>query len=432
MLSRNDPRIRRAIDQITQNIETANERTQENLFTFTRTYVSPCISSITECLRGCTTCCTACCTTDEERRRRHRAPGRLGGHAESNFDFYDDWEEDESDALLGFGGDERDPLLGGGAQPQRERGMSYGTRQKGSKKSLGRLDDPHENANIIRSSSYFGFLEGLPFRFGPKGLRYQPSIADLQDNPGSRRFEGSEDEATMDDIEEAGASMAKRRHRRNRSNTQGSGHTTDSLSSRGDIFPSEDEMDDAVPIDDEFALHLHLERRHTGNTTEEAGSSSRREAGNRSTSKLSLLTVSSRDSHSSKKNQRVTPTDEVVKGGLREAHHDKGQLEVKGSESPQRIDSALPSAVAPELHPSPPSSPFYPEMSSTSPPVVSLSQSPSIHDSITPNPIDVPVIQESEDQSSIEGTNPATSDSNQQSHQDMAFNAAALPKFDAT
>src|ERR1700759_2478529 len=145
MLSRNDPRIRRAIDQITQNFEAANERTQENLFTFTKTYINPCFSSITECLREC----NQCSLNDEERRRRHRAAGRQRGHAESSFDFYDDWEQDETDPLLGFAGDERDPLLGGGpGQPQRERGMSYGARQRGPRKTLGRLEDPEQNTNI--------------------------------------------------------------------------------------------------------------------------------------------------------------------------------------------------------------------------------------------------------------------------------------------
>jgi hypothetical protein len=275
----------------------------------------------------------------------------------------------------------------------------------------------------------------MPFRIGAKGLKYQPSIADLKDNPGSRRFEGSDDEAMLDEAEDAGASIPNRKHRRNRSNTQGSGNTTDSLSSRGDIFPSEDEMDDAVPLDDEFALHLHLERRTTGNTTEETGGSSRREVGNRSTSKLSLLTVSSKDSHGSRKKRRATPTTETVNDSLREADNDMIQDETKHNEasSPQRVDSALPSSVAPELQSSPPSSPFYPEMSSTSPPLATISQSPSIHDGITHTADDLQTVQDSERLgSSIEATAPATSDPNQLSDEDLTFNAAALPRFNAT
>jgi hypothetical protein len=66
-------------------------------------------------------------------------------------------------------------------------------------------------------------------------------------------------EAMDDDYD--GAQLSHSRNRRNRSATQSSRGTDNSLSSRGDLFPS-DEEEDAVPLDDEFALAFG--RRGTG------------------------------------------------------------------------------------------------------------------------------------------------------------------------
>jgi len=265
-----------------------------------------------------------------------------------NFDFYDDWEADESDAVLGLANDEREPLLGG--QPQRERGMTYGTRQKPPRKPVGRLEDSPQQSNVIHSSSYFGFLERLPFRLGSKSLKYQPSIADLQEHPGSRRLDMPEEDPLLEDYEDASYDVSRSSHRRSRSDTHNSGHTTDSLSSRGDIFPSEDEMDDAVPLDDEFALHL--ERRSTG-PMDDFASSGRRDISNRSNSKLSLLTISSKGSQRSKKH-RVTPTEEMIEDSRNEVSKIKPQEETNDDkasiEKPEtRTDSAQPSATALEF-----------------------------------------------------------------------------------
>jgi hypothetical protein len=226
--------------------------------------------------------------------------------------------------------------------------MNYGATggaRKG-RRTIGKIGGEEEDGpeNVIRSSSYFGFLERFPFRVGARELKYKPSIADLQENPGSRRPGRVEEEETLlNDDGEPNAESSRRGHRRNRSATQSSGHTTDSFSSRGDIFPSEDEMDDAIPIDDEFAMHL--DRRDTGDT----GSSGKREVGQRSTSGLSLLTVSSKNSHGSR-NRRITPTESSVR-----LHEDGEQaLRIDSMEDKttidQRIDSALPSATkTPEL-----------------------------------------------------------------------------------
>jgi hypothetical protein len=372
---------------------------------------------------------------DEERRRRqhhHRSGGRQGGRAELSFDFYDDWEQDED--VEGLLGDEREPLLGGSSsplsssmhqhQPRRERQMNYGTRKKrASRKALGNMDEEVEG-NIIRSSSYFGFLERLPFRMGAKELRYQPSIADLQDNPGSKRAgDAEEEQALLDDSEDIDHPSSKRRHKRNRSNTQGSGHTTDSLSSRGDIFPSEDEMDDAIPIDDEFAFHL--DRRTTGNMTEDS-SSSRRDAANRSTSKLSILTISSRGSRESKKKRRAIQTEEIHRDDLTGGDLDEVHGEMKEDPLDSRIDSALPSATSPEPLSSPPISSSPPQMSNTLP-TGTLPEPPSTtagiyHSSSNPTTND-----HSHSQSS-HGESPVSTDINEQP-ESSTFNAAALPYF---
>jgi hypothetical protein len=432
MLSRNDPRLRRALDQITRNIESANERTQENIFSFTQTYINPCLSSTNEFLRNSCTCCLS----DEERRRRLRTQGRTGGRAELSFDFYDDWEQDESDALIGFAGDEHDPLLPTSSQPQRDRGMNYGTRQKASRKNLTSLeDDDDQKGNIIQQSSYFGFLERLPFRLGAKGLRYKPSIADLQDNPGLRKFGGLGGDTLLSDAEGAGASTSKRTHRRTRSNTEGSGNTLDSLSSRGDIFPSEDEMDDAVPLDDEFALHLHLERRTTGHTTDDTGSSSHKDMGNRSASRLSVLTNSSRGSHGSKKNRKGPTTEDIVNYTYPKAENNNAPDDAKDdkADSEDRVDSALPSAVATEYIASVPMSPAQPEMSTTSPPPGTLSQSSSLHENVTAPTINPHTNDNTGTPQTQEvSTEPSTIETNRQTSQPPTFNAAALPHFDSS
>lgn len=179
-----------------------------------------------------------------------------------SFDFYDDWEAQEEE---GWGNDELDRLLAGNnvndapQQPGRRRGMSYGgiaSRRKDA-------DEEH----MVPTSSMFGFLERLPWKIGGRGRRYKPSAADLQDVGDSRtaalkaRASG-EDEPLITDESESGGEGAKR-HGRKRSGTVASRETTNSLSSRGDLFPSEDE-DDAVPLDDEFAMVLA--RRNTQGT----------------------------------------------------------------------------------------------------------------------------------------------------------------------
>ena len=253
------------MNELGQTLEHANESTKSGLFFFAQYYVKPCFESISSCV---TTCVDASCPSlnlsQRDRLRRQRGRARSRGRAELSFDFYDDWDEDETDALMGWGSDEFDRLLAGSGgygtvshtQPARQRGMSY---PKGRRKSAVQPHDGGPGPTVIPGSSgFFGKL------FGAKALKYRPSAADLQEHPGARRLRRdlTEGEALLEEHDEA----IGKRHRRIRSNTVTSGHTTDSLSSRGDIFPS-DEEDDAIPLDDEFAMVL--ERR----TTQSGGAS---------------------------------------------------------------------------------------------------------------------------------------------------------------
>ena len=301
MYRRNDPRWNRTIQHIADNFEHANDAAQENLWSFTRVYVDPCFSSIAQCLHSCTAQCFP--SRDDQRRNRRRVRGR----AEQSFDFYDDWEEDENDGLLGWGNDELDRLWAGSSnnygtvsQPGRQRAMSYGNRNRDPRFNSGRRKSavqPHDGGpdpTIIPSSSYFGFLGRLPFNIGGKGLKYKPSAADLTEHPGQLRRNEEEEQPLIEDSDEDVEQRGEERkgHRRQRSHTTTSGHTTDSLSSRGDIFPSEDELDDAVPLDDEFTMAL--ERRTTGQWHDDANSGktsvgSKRPAGSR----ISIHTASS-------------------------------------------------------------------------------------------------------------------------------------------
>ncbi|KAH7391862.1 hypothetical protein BKA66DRAFT_458630 [Pyrenochaeta sp. MPI-SDFR-AT-0127] len=302
-----DPRWNRTIQHITENFEHANESAQENIYGFTQRYINPCFSSITQCVNACT---APCFPAHNDRRRHH---GRSRGRPETSFDFYDDWEDDENDGLLGWGSDNLDRFLGGASnygtttQPGRQRAMSYGQRNRdprydtSRRKSTTLPRDGGPDPTIIPSSSYFGFLGRLPFNVGGKGLRYKPSAADLTEHPGTTRRIVEEEQPLIEDSDEDAETRSENKgHRRQRSDTHTSGHTTDSLSSRGDIFPSEDELEDAVPLDDEFTIAL--ERRSTGQWNDDSISSSKVRSGKNkrpSGSRVSSRTASSRNTRAS-------------------------------------------------------------------------------------------------------------------------------------
>lgn len=293
-----DPRFRQTWNQFSQNAEEATETAAAGIWTFQHKYINPCLSSIASSFEQCT---APCFPDREERARRIRERGRTRGRAELSFDFYDDWDEDDTGRggglLGGWGNDELDRLLAGSGShsgpsagvdqaPRRKRGMSYGTR--GKRKSL--EPDP----TVIPSTSALGFLGRLPFKLGGT-LRYKPSAADLQEHPGAPKadFRDEEGEPLIPDSDEDGS--PRKGHTRNRSSTASSGETTDSMRSRGDLFPSDGE-DDAVPLSDEFAMVL--ERRMTNTDDKSSGktktSKGKRPSGSRTTSR-----AMSRTTHSS-------------------------------------------------------------------------------------------------------------------------------------
>jgi len=291
-MRRNDPRIRQTINQISQNLESANLSIQASLFTFSQRYLSPCLASFQSCLEAS---CQPCFTARDEQRRPHRSARR--GREGFGFDFYDNWEEDEAE----WGHDELDRLLAeSDEQPGKHGGMSYGSRGV-RRKSFSLPKDGGGDPTVVPSSSMFGFLEGLPWKFGSRGVRYRPSAADLQENVGRKR---GEDELLVEESEESGPDAGRGRHGRKRSGTVTSRSTNNSLSSRGDLFPSEDE-DDAVPIDDEFAIMLG--RRNTGTTPDDHSSRKNRKQ-RPDGSRASTKTASSRDTKSTKNDRRGNST----------------------------------------------------------------------------------------------------------------------------
>ncbi|KAL3450111.1 hypothetical protein BJX65DRAFT_271372 [Aspergillus insuetus] len=261
MMRPRDPRVRQTINQISHNLESANESAQEGIYTFSHNYIFPCFTAVGNCLSSCTAPCFPARDDHHHhhrRRRRHYA----------DFDFYDDWEnEDADDSILGWGTDELDRLLAGSGlargsteQPRRQRKMSYGTRRTNRRKSGLLVPDDRNDPTVIPSSSFLGFLERFPWRIGARGLKYRPSAADLQEHPGALRRHAYEESPLIESAEEFGGE-ATNGNGRYRSSTQSSRETSNSLSSRGDLIMS-DEEDDAVPLDDEFAMALT--RRETG------------------------------------------------------------------------------------------------------------------------------------------------------------------------
>ena len=176
-------------------------------------------------------------------------------------------------------------------QPGRHGNMSYGYGTKnGRRKSIGGKDAISDDPTMVPQSSMFGFLERLPWKIGGRKTRYRPNAANLQENVGKR---GQEAEPLIADDDEPESG----KHRRSRSGTVGSRETGTSLSSRGDIFPSDDE-DDAHEIDDEFAVMLG--RRSTGATTDD-NSSKKKPTGSRASTK----TGSSKNTKSPRNRRRA-------------------------------------------------------------------------------------------------------------------------------
>lgn len=105
--------------------------------------------------------------------------------------------------------------------------MYYGTVEPGIRRKATEDHDP----TVIPSTNMFGFLGKFGLR--GRGMRYKPSAANLQEHPQRRdHWNGG----------------------RKRSDTESSSVSQgDSLRSRGDLWPSEDE-DDAVVIGDDMLV----------------------------------------------------------------------------------------------------------------------------------------------------------------------------------
>ncbi|RPA82855.1 hypothetical protein BJ508DRAFT_413788 [Ascobolus immersus RN42] len=241
---RTDPRIRQSLNQFSSNLENATENARVGCFAFSQRYLEPLYHSIADCCQNT----TSACIPDRRRRRRREFP----------FDFYNEdlYDEDTND-FMGWGNDELDRLLAGSGANQRSYGgaPTYGpptgmfyhnAGSSGRSNSILRPPPrrksavvPHDGGpdpTIIPNTSALGFLSRIPFMRST--LRYQPSAADLQEHPGRHD-------------EHRGLLGGRRR----RSNTSSSGETSDSMRSRADLFPSEDE-EDAVPLGDEFDIGL--------------------------------------------------------------------------------------------------------------------------------------------------------------------------------
>lgn len=280
----NDPRIRQTINQLSHNLEAANESAQERLYSLSRNYLQPCFGGINACFGSC----TAPCFPNALRRRRRRRSAV--GRSEFNFGFYDDWDYDDdaqANEFYGWENDELDRLLpesrGGGGSgadritneqpPALQRRMSYGSR--GTQKS-GDLDLADERQNGI---TFFGLFKQFPWKvFGGRTLKYRPSAADLQEHPGHHRLPSNEDSDDaarpflddFDDDDRAGDGpwqheelgyqaytprSTDETQQRPRSSTASSQDTNNTRSSRGDLMPT-DEDDDAVPLNDSLAMDL--------------------------------------------------------------------------------------------------------------------------------------------------------------------------------
>lgn len=187
--------------------------------------------------------------------------------------------------------------------------MSYGTRGPRRKPSQ---DDP----TVIPSTQPIGFLGKLPWKIGGT-LRYKPSAADLQEHPG--HHEAADENAPLlgsdtDDYYPYDPHTSRRK----RSGTTGSGDTSDSYRSRGDLFPSDGE-EDAVPLDDEFTLPLDRVDDRSSNRTR--SSKGKRPAGSRPISRtVSRTTVAS--GHSGFSSIRRRSTDSLNGGPVTPSIHD--------------------------------------------------------------------------------------------------------------
>ncbi|KAK0273090.1 hypothetical protein LTR35_012502 [Friedmanniomyces endolithicus] len=321
-----DPRFRRRLNEIGQSVENATEQAQSGLYIFSQSYIRPCLGSVGSCFTNCVDAgCPSLNLSQRDRTRRQRGQTRGRVRAELSFDFYDDWDDqEEADGLLGWGGnDEFDRLLAGSGagsygtvaqQPGRQRGMTY---PKGRRKSAAQIE-----ADATATQGSKGFFGRV---FGGKALKYTPSAASLEQQPRARRkrLDRTEGDALLAGDEHGAGTGAARKHGRKRSATVGSGATSDSYSSRGDIFPSDEE--DAIPLDDEFAMVL--ERRNTQSGPETESSSGRTRSGRKSRSRADSLAETPMAEQAPEVDEEVEDAEEVEVPTLKDLKLEERQIE---------------------------------------------------------------------------------------------------------
>ncbi|KAJ4148447.1 hypothetical protein LMH87_002915 [Akanthomyces muscarius] len=284
-----DPRLRQRWNQITHDAEAATENAAAGIWSFQQHYINPCFGYLSGSIHRCTAVCLG---DHDERMRRRRERERAGPGAEYSFDFYDDWLDEEHpddggsgpgffgswagedwDRLLAGSGSHRKHLGGEGTtteQPRRKRGMSYGTRGTRRKAS-------EHDPTIIPSTQPIGFLSKLPWKMGGT-LRYKPSAADLQDHPGKH---GNPETAPLlgsDDESDYGQLIVPRK-RSGTTGSGGTGGTSDSYRSRGDLFPSDGEgEEDAIVLDDDVTYDMVRNDRSSGKSDRTRSSKGKRPA----------------------------------------------------------------------------------------------------------------------------------------------------------
>ena len=323
-----DPRLRQRWNQITHDAEAATENAAAGIWSFQQNYLNPCFGQMIGSIEQCTAVCLG---DPEERLRRRRERER---QAQYSFDFYDDWYQEENGGgasnggasgggggggggglFSSFRGEDWDRLLAGtgsqrrhgtgetSEQPKRRRGMSYGT--YGNKPN--RRKPEEEDPNVIPSTHAIGILGKLPWKMGGQ-LRYKPSAADLQEHPWKPVRGEEEPLLGADDA----LDRVEIRSTRERSGTTGSGHTSDSYRSRGDLFPSDGEgEEDAIPLDDEITYDMvRKDDRSSGKTRKSKGKRPQF-GGSRSVSRTTLGSLASYDSMQSGQSDSIPPTPQV-------------------------------------------------------------------------------------------------------------------------
>ncbi|KAK0346078.1 hypothetical protein LTR94_008158 [Friedmanniomyces endolithicus] len=329
-----DPRFRRRLNEIGQSVENATEQAQSGLYIFSQSYIRPCLGSVGSCFTNCVDAgCPSLNLSQRDRTRRQRGQTRGRVRAELSFDFYDDWDDqEEADGLLGWGGnDEFDRLLAGSGagsygtvaqQPGRQRGMTY---PKGRRKSAAQIE-----ADATATQGSKGFFGRV---FGGKALKYTPSAASLEQQPRARRkrLDRTEGDALLAGDEHSAGTGAARKHGRKRSATVGSGATSDSYSSRGDIFPSDEE--DAIPLDDEFAMVLERRNTQSGPETESSSGRTRsvrrgnRPSGRKSRSRADSLAETPMPEQAPEVEEEVEDAEEVEVPTLKDLKLEERQIE---------------------------------------------------------------------------------------------------------